>query len=65
MKRITIDAGKNSLNPEKDLDKLKKHLYNFIFELKKMPEYELKWSIQDAKIDYNIKKIINMLNLGG
>ena len=65
MKRITIDAGKNSFNPEKDLDKLKKHLYSFIFELKRMPEYELKWSIQDTKIDFSIKKIINILNLGG
>ena len=41
-KQITIDAGKNALNMKKDLENLKKPLYEFIFTLRKMPEYELK-----------------------
>lgn len=60
MKRITINAGKNAINPKKDLDNLKKHLYSFLFELKKMPEYELKWKVKEI-IEPHIKETIKIM----
>ena len=61
-KQITIDAGKNALNMKKDLENLKKHLYEFIFTLRKMPEYELKW-VLEKEIKPTIRTII--AKLGG
>ena len=61
-KQITIDAGKNALNMKKDLENLKKHLYEFIFTLRKMPEYELKWLLEQ-EIKPTIRTII--AKLGG
>jgi len=61
-KQITIDAGKNALNMKKDLENLKKPLYEFIFTLRKMPEYELKW-VLEQEIKPTIRTII--AKLGG
>ena len=59
-KQITIDAGKNALNMKKDLENLKKPLYEFIFTLRKMPEYELKW-VLEQEIKPTIRTIITKL----
>ena len=61
-KQITIDAGKNALNMKKDLENLKKPLYEFIFTLRKMPEDELKW-VLEQEIKPTIRTII--AKLGG
>ena len=42
-KQITIDAGKNAINYEKMLDKVYSNMIKFLFEVKNMPECELKW----------------------
>lgn len=57
MKRITIDAGKDAIDYNRDLDSLKKHLYGFLFSLKRIPEHELKWEIRD-KIEPTIRQIL-------
>lgn len=65
MKKITIDAGKNVLDMkrmEKDINSLKTHLFSFLFTLKRLPEYELKWSIKD-EIEPTIRKIIKMMEV--
>ena len=62
-KQITIDAGKNALNMKKDLENLKKSLYEFIFTLRKMPEYELKW-VLEQEIKPTIRTIITKLGGG-
>ena len=62
-KQITIDAGKNALNMKKDLENLKKPLYEFIFTLRKMPEYELKW-VLEQEIKPTIRTIITKLGGG-
>lgn len=46
MKKITIDAGAEALIPEKDIADIKKNLYQILFTLKRMPEYNIKWALK-------------------
>lgn len=60
MKMITEHAGKDVFNIQKDLDNLKSSLYTFLFTLRKMPEYEVKWGVRQ-NIEPQIRNIIRML----
>jgi len=60
MKKLTTEAGKDSLNYEKDIDSLKSHLYGFLFTLRKLPEYDLKWAVR-KELEPHVRQMIKIL----
>lgn len=62
-KKLTIDAGANSLNEIKYLALLKGDLVLFLFDLRKMPECKLKWEMSKVfkpQIKRMLKEIVQL-----
>ena len=60
MKKITADAGINSLDEIKHIHQLQSDLYQWKFSLRKMPECVLKFELKKA-FDPQIRGILNEL----
>jgi len=58
VKKLTINAGVDSLNEIKHLTDLKSDLYKFLFSLKNMPEFTLKWEMKKV-FEPQVRGILN------